>query len=75
MRRFLSNADTPRSQCLEQEEHIYLKLDKDNVVQDTVEEPIAVVKSLGENKLGPWVISKNIQIQVQKRFKTTALSF
>ena len=53
MRRFLSSADTPRSQCLEQE-HIYLKLDKDNEVQDTVKEPIAVVKILGENELGPW---------------------
>ena len=55
MRRFLSNADTPRSQCPGQEEHIYLKLDlKLNEVQDTVEEPIAVVKILGENELGPW---------------------
>ena len=54
MRRFLGNADMPRSQCPEQEEHIYLKLDKYNEVQDTVEEPIAVVKLLGENELGPW---------------------
>ena len=54
MRRFLSNADTSRSQCPKQEEHIYLKLDKDNEVRDTVEEPIAVVKILGKNELGPW---------------------
>ena len=33
MRRFLSNADTPRSQHPEQE-HIGLELDKDNEVQD-----------------------------------------
>ena len=54
MRRFLSSADTPRGQCPEQEEHIYLKLDEDNMVQDTVEEPIAVVKIFGENEFGPW---------------------
>ena len=54
MRRFLRNADTPRSQCPEQEEHIYIKLDKDNEVQNTVEEPIAVVKILSRNNLGPW---------------------
>ena len=29
MRRFLSNANTPRSQRPEQEEHIDLELDKD----------------------------------------------
>ena len=38
----------------------YLKLDKDNEVQDTVEESIAVVKIWGENELGLGLISKNI---------------
>ena len=42
MRRFLSNADTPRSQRPKQAEHISVELDKDNEVQDIVEEPIAV---------------------------------
>ena len=55
MKLFPSNADTLRSQCPEQEEHIYLKLDKDNKVQDTVEEPIAVVKILSEIELRPWI--------------------
>ena len=55
MRRFLSSADTPRSQCPEPEEHIYLKLDKGNEVQDTIEKPILVVKILGENELRLWL--------------------
>ena len=54
MRRVLNNADTPRSQRPEQEQHINLELDKDNEAQDTVEKPMAVEEILSEKKLGPW---------------------
>ena len=52
MRRFLSNADTPRNQRPEQEQ-IDLESDEYNEVQDTVEELTAVKEILDKNALGP----------------------
>ena len=67
MRRFLGNADTPRSQRPEQEKHIDLELYQDNEVQDTIDKPIAVKEILSKNELGSLPYIKEYSISSRKK--------